>query len=48
MEFTSASTNKYLKRLQDEKDYILRNESNTNSYVHSEGEEADEVIADDN
>lgn len=41
MEFTSASANKYLKRLQDEKDYILRNEIDTSTYIRSEGEEAD-------
>ena len=38
MEFTSASANKYLRRLQDEKDYVLNTELERCTYVLSEGE----------
>ena len=38
MEFTSASANKYLRRLQDEKDYILANEDERSTYERGEGE----------
>ena len=41
MEFTSASANKYLRRLQDEKDYILNTELECCTYVLGEGEAAD-------
>lgn len=41
MEFTSASANKYLKRLQDEKDRALRIENETSTYIVAEGEEPD-------
>ncbi len=41
MEFTSASANKYLKRLQDEKDRLLRIESERSTYIVAEGEEPD-------
>lgn len=41
MEFTSASANKYLKRLQDEKDRVLRIENETSTYIVAEGEEPD-------
>ena len=41
MEFTSASANKYLKRLQDEKDRLLRIESETPTYIVADGEEPD-------
>ena len=41
MEFTSASANKYLKRLQDEKDRILRIENETSTYIVADGEEPD-------
>lgn len=37
-EFTSASANKYLRRLQDEKDYVLNTELERCTYVLSEGE----------
>ena len=33
MEFTSASANKYLRRLQDEKDRLLRTEQEVSTYV---------------
>lgn len=39
--FTSASANKYLKKLQDNKDHMLENENRTCTYVLSVGEEAD-------
>ena len=41
MEFTSASANKYLRRLQDEKDRLLRNEQEVSTYVLAEGEAAE-------
>lgn len=41
MEFTSASANKYLRRLQDEKDYILQSESETCTYIRAEDETVD-------
>lgn len=41
MEFTSASAGKYLKRLQDEKDRLLRIEDETSTYIVAEGEEPD-------
>lgn len=41
MEFTSASASKYLKRLQDEKDRILRIENETSTYIVADGEEPD-------
>lgn len=41
MEFTSASANKYLKRLQDEKDRLLRIENETSTYIVADGEEPD-------
>lgn len=41
MEFTSASANKFLRRLQDEKDYILRTESETSTYIRAEDEAID-------
>lgn len=37
VEFTSASANKYLRRLQDEKDRLLRNEQEVSTYVLAEG-----------
>ena len=37
MEFTSASANKYLRRLQDEKDRLLRTEQEVSTYVLAEG-----------
>ena len=40
MEFTSASAGKYLRRLQDEKDHLLRQESERSAYVRAEGEAA--------
>lgn len=39
--FTSASANKYLKGLQDDKDHLLESESRGCTYVLSAGEEAD-------
>ena len=41
MEFTSASANKYLRRLQDEKDRLLRTEQEVSTYVLAEGEAAE-------
>lgn len=41
VEFTSASANKYLRRLQDEKDRLLRNEQEVSTYVLAEGEAAE-------
>ena len=41
MEFTSASANKYLRRLQDEKDRLLRSEQEVSTYVLAEGEAAE-------
>ncbi len=41
VEFTSASANKYLRRLQDEKDRLLRNEEEVSTYVLAEGEAAE-------
>lgn len=41
MEFTSASANKYLRRLQDEKDRLLRAEQEVSTYVLAEGEAAE-------
>ena len=41
MEVTSASAGKYLRRLQDEKDHLLRQESERSAYVRAEGEAAD-------
>ena len=41
MEFTSASANKYLRRLQDEKDRLLRDEQEVSTYVLAEGEAAE-------
>lgn len=38
MEFTSASANKHLRRLQDEKDRLLRAEQEVCTYVLAEGE----------
>lgn len=38
MDFTSASANKYLRRLQDEKDRLLRTEQEVSTYVLAEGE----------
>ena len=38
VEFTSASANKYLRRLQDEKDRLLRTEQEVSTYVLAEGE----------
>ena len=40
-QFTSASANKYLKSLQDEKDFILEAESKSCTYVLAVGEEAE-------
>ena len=40
MEFTSASANKYLRRLQDEKDRLLRTEQEVSTYVLAEGDGA--------
>ncbi len=40
-EFTSASANKYLKSLQDEKDFILENESKSCTYVRAVGEDVE-------
>lgn len=40
-EFTSASANKYLRRLQDEKDRLLRAEQEVSTYVLAEGEAAE-------
>lgn len=45
MEFTSASANKYLRRLQDEKDRLLRSEQEVSTYVLAEGGEAAEPPA---
>lgn len=45
MEFTSASANKYLRRLQDEKDRLLRTEQEVSTYVLAEGEAAELIIA---
>lgn len=39
--FTSASANKYLKGLQDDKEHLLENESKVCTYVLSVGEKAD-------
>ena len=41
VEFTSASANKYLRRLQDEKDRLLRTEQEVSTYVLAEGEAAE-------
>ncbi len=41
MEFTSASANKYLRRLQDEKNRLLRSEQEERTYVLAEGEAAE-------
>ena len=41
VEFTSASANKYLRRLQDEKDRLLRSEQEVSTYVLAEGEAAE-------
>lgn len=41
MEFTSASANKYLRKLQDEKDRLLHSEKETCTYILAEGEEMD-------
>lgn len=41
MEFTSASANKYLRRLQDEKDRLLRTEQEVSTYVLADGEAAE-------
>ncbi len=41
MEFTSASANKYLRRLQDEKDFILGIEAERSTYVLGDKEVAD-------
>lgn len=41
MEFTSASANKHLRKLQDEKERLLRIEGETSTYVLYEGEEAE-------
>lgn len=41
MDFTSASANKYLRKLQDEKDRLLSNEREVSTYVLCEGEESD-------
>lgn len=38
MDFTSASANKHLRRLQDEKERLLRNEQEVSTYVLAEGE----------
>lgn len=46
MEFTSASANKYLRRLQDEKDRLLRTEKEVSTYVLAEGEEAEPPVYD--
>lgn len=41
VEFTSASANKYLRRLQDEKDRLLRSEQEVSTFVLAEGETAE-------
>lgn len=38
VDFTSASANKHLRRLQDEKERLLRNEQEVSTYVLAEGE----------
>lgn len=46
VEFTSASANKYLRRLQDEKDRLLRTEQEVSTYVLAEGEAAEPPVYD--
>lgn len=46
VEFTSASANKYLRRLQDEKDRLLRTEQEVSTYVLADGEAAEPPVYD--
>ncbi len=44
--FTSASANKYLRKLSDQKDYLVRREDETSTYVLAMGEQEEPPIYD--